>query len=75
MSTVPWTVVLLEEDWKGPDFFKETAVVAEFGISKAVALKQALEKYEQESPRVRVVGILRGAFASTWVGAHETRTA
>ena len=74
MSAVPWTVILLEEDWKGPDFFKETAVVDEFGISKAVAIKEALEKYEQDSPRVRVVGILRGAMAGTWVGSHEMRT-
>lgn len=74
MGKVPWTVILLEEDWKGPDFFKESAVVAELDVSRSNAIKQAFDAYEQDQPRVRVVGILRGSFAGTWVGSHEMRT-
>ena len=73
MSTVPYTIVMLEETPEGPEFFTEVARSTDLDITTAKAIRQALDEYEQDSPRVKVLGIFKGNFESNWTSASSVR--
>ena len=70
---VPYTVIMLEETEDGPDFFIEVAKTAELDMGTAKAIRQAHDLFEQERPRVKVIGILRGDFADTWTPGSSVK--
>tara|TARA_B100000212_G_scaffold292016_1_gene233874 strand:- start:289 stop:513 length:225 start_codon:yes stop_codon:yes gene_type:complete len=64
---VPYTIIMLKETKDGPDFFTEVAEVADLEVSGEKAIKEAHCRYDQEDPRVKVIGILKGNFATNWI--------
>lgn len=73
MMKVPYTVILLEETTEGPDFFTEVAEVIDLAVDPNIAIREAHYLLDQQQPRVRVVGILKGNFAANWVAGSVVK--
>ena len=70
---VPYTVIVLEAHEEGPDWFKETARVVTLPTDEEAAIKEAVRQFNSESPTAKVVGILKGSHAPSWVPASKAR--